>query len=96
MLGGILAFVVLWVYNLSFQISLQNNEALIKLIRSKKLILWGLILGVFHLFFMGVKGWINPSDWNGGMPPVSLVAFLFFFIGYTINFLGRKNQIYTK
>jgi hypothetical protein len=43
-----------------------------------------------HLFFMGIKGWMNPTGWNGGLPPISLVAFTFFLFGYIINFFGRK------
>ncbi len=33
-----------------------------------------LALVVVHLFFLGIKGWLAPGDWHGGIPPVSLVA----------------------
>ena len=49
-----------------------------------------LTLGGIHLFFMGYEGWLAPAGWNGGMPPVSLVAFTCFVAMYVVNFLGRE------
>lgn len=90
MLGGVLAFVVLWAYNLSFQTFLREDQAYIQLITSRKFLLTAMLLGAVHLFFMGYKGWLNPSGWHGGLPPVSLVAFAFFAAGYVVNLFGRK------
>jgi DMSO/TMAO reductase YedYZ heme-binding membrane subunit len=90
MLGGILAFVVLWAYNLSFQTFLREDRAFIRFITSRKFLLFALLLGAVHLFFMGYQGWLKPSGWHGGLPPISLVAFAFFAIGYVVNLLGRK------
>ena len=90
MLAGVLAFVFLWIFNMSFQTFLRDDKAFISFITSRKFLLWSLTIGAFHLLFMGYKGWLNPSGWNGGMPPVTLVAFVFFAIGYTINIFGRK------
>ena len=90
MLGGILAFVVLWGFNLSFQTHLREDKAFIQFITSRKFLLVAMILGGVHLFFMGYTGWLNPSGWHGGLPPISLVAMVFFVTGYTVNFLGRK------
>ncbi len=90
MLGGVLAFVVLWTYNFSFQTQLHENKHFIQFISSRKFMLWALVLGATHLFFMGYKGWINPLGWHGGIPPVSLLAFAIFIIGYLINLIGRK------
>jgi DMSO/TMAO reductase YedYZ heme-binding membrane subunit len=90
MLGGVLAFVVLWAYNLSFQTHLREDKAFIRFITSRKFMLAALILGGVHVVFMGFQGWLKPSGWHGGMPPISLVAFVFFVIGYTVNLLGRK------
>ncbi len=89
-LAGILAFVVLWIYNSTFQTHLRENKKFVQFITSRKFMIWALTLGAFHLFFMGIKGWLNPAGWNGGIPPVSLIAFLFFAVGYVINLLGRK------
>jgi len=90
MLGGVLAFVVLWGYNLSFQTHLREDKAFIQFITSRKFLLVALTLGGIHLFFMGYEGWLAPGGWNGGMPPVSLVAFTCFAVMYIVNFLGRE------
>ncbi len=90
MLGGVLAFVILWGYNLSFLTHLREDKAFIQFITSRKFLLVAMILGAVHLFFMGYKGWLNPSSWHGGLPPISLVAFAFFVSGYMINLFGRK------
>jgi threonine/homoserine/homoserine lactone efflux protein len=49
-----------------------------------------MILGAAHLFFLGYEGWLSPSGWRGGIPPVSLVAFAIFIAGYVVNLLARK------
>ncbi|MHC4750531.1 MAG: hypothetical protein ACYTFW_11715 [Planctomycetota bacterium] len=33
-----------------------------------------LALVVVHLVVLGIKGWLAPQGWHGGIPPVSLVA----------------------
>jgi hypothetical protein len=90
MLGGILAFVVLWAYNLSFQTFLREDRAFIGFITSRKFLLFALLLGAVHLFFMGYEGWLKPSGWHGGLPPISLVACAFFAAGYVVNLFGRE------
>ncbi len=90
MLGGVLAFAVLWAYNLAFQTHLREDQAFIRFITSRKFLLTAMLLGAVHLVFMGYEGWFNPSGWHGGIPPVSLVAFAFFTTGYVVNLFGRK------
>ena len=90
MLGGVLAFVVLWGYNMSFQTFLGEDKAFIQFITSRTFLLWAMLLGASHVFFMGYEGWLSPAGWHGGIPPVSLVAFAFFAIVYIVNLLGRK------
>jgi len=90
MLGGVLAFVVLWAYNLSFQTFLREDQAFIRFITSRNFLLFAMIFAGAHLVFMGYEGWLNPSGWQGGIPPVSLVAFAFFAAGYVVNLFGRK------
>jgi DMSO/TMAO reductase YedYZ heme-binding membrane subunit len=90
MLFGILAFVVLWGYNMSFQTFLREDKAFIQFITSRKFMLFALLLGAAHLFFMGYEGWLKPAGWHGSLPPVSLVAFAFFAVGYVINLFGRE------
>ena len=29
---------------------------------------------VVHLVALGLRGWLAPAGWNGGLPPISLVA----------------------
>ena len=90
MLAGVLSMVILWGINLSFQTYLSEDKTFIQFITSRKFLLTAMLLGAAHLFFMGYKGWLNPSGWQGGLPPISLVAFVFFAIGYVINLFGRK------
>jgi hypothetical protein len=90
MLGGVLAFVVLWTYNMSFQTFLREDQAFIRFITSRKFLLTAMLLGAAHIFFMGYEGWLNPAGWHGGLPPVSLVSFAIFATGYVINLFGRK------
>ena len=90
MLGGVLSFVVLWAYNLSFQTFLREDQPFIRFITSRKFLLWAMLSAALHLFFMGYKGWTDPGGWHGGLPPISLVAFAFFTTGYVINLFGRN------
>jgi DMSO/TMAO reductase YedYZ heme-binding membrane subunit len=90
MLGGVLAFVVLWAYNMSFQTHLREDKTFIQFITSRTFLLWALLLGGVHLVFMGYEGWMNPAGWHGGIPPVSLVAIAIGVVGYIANLLGRK------
>ncbi|MCK5881588.1 MAG: hypothetical protein KAG18_06900 [Sinobacterium sp.] len=90
MLAGVLSFVVLWGYNLSFQTYLREDKAFIGFMTSRRFLIWALMLGGIHLIFMGYSGWVDPAGWNGGLPPISLIAFAFFVIGYLFNLFGRE------
>ena len=90
MLGGILGFVVLWAYNLSFQTHMREDKAFIAFITSRRFLLIAMLFTMVHIFFMGYQGWMNPSGWHGNLPPISLVAFSIFVISYVINLVGRK------
>jgi len=90
MLAGILGLVFLWAYNLSFQTKLSEDKAFIAFITSRSVLMWALSLGGLHLAFMGYAGWLNPGSWQGGLPPISLVGFAFFALGYILNLLGRE------
>ena len=90
MLAGVIGFVILWAYNLSFQTFLREDKAFIKFITSRNFLLIALFFGVLHIFFMGYQGWGQPATWHGGLPPITLVAFIFWSAGYIINLLGRK------
>lgn len=90
MLGGVLAFVILWGYNLSFQTHLRDDTKFIDFITSRNFLLSAMLFSLMHLFFMGYKGWMKPDGWHGGLPPISLISFAFFLIAYVINLIGRK------
>ena len=90
MLAGVLAFVVLWAYNLSFQTFLREDRVFISFITSRRFLLVAFMLGGAHLLFMGYEGWMKPGGWHGGLPPISLVAFTVFTIGYAVNLFGRE------
>ncbi len=90
MLAGVLAFVVLWAYNLSFQTFLREDKAFISFITSRRFLLVAFVLGGAHLLFMGYEGWMKPGRWHGGLPPISLVAFAVFAMAYIANLFGRE------
>ena len=90
MLAGVLAFVVLWAYNLSFQTFLREDKVFISFITSRRFLLVAFILGGAHLLFMGYEGWMKPGGWHGGLPPISLVAFAVFAMAYIVNLFGRE------
>ena len=90
LLGGILSFVLLWVYNTSFSSSLREDKKIMALITSRRFLIYAFFFTGIHLFFIGYKGWGNFSGWQGGLPPISLISFTVFFIGFLINLIGRK------
>jgi len=90
MIGGVLAFIFLWIYNVSFNAAFRKDKDLISFITSRKVLLSAMLFSGLHLIFIGYNGWLNPGGWLGGLPPISLVAFTFFFVGYVINLFGRE------
>ena len=90
MLAGVLAFVVLWAYNLSFQTFLREDKVFISFITSRRFLLVAFVFGGAHLLFMGYEGWMKPEGWHGGLPPISLVAFAVFAMAYIVNLFGRE------
>lgn len=90
MLFGVFALLGLWTYNMTFQTFLREDATFVAFITSRRFLLAALLLGAAHLFFMGYQGWLNPAAWHGGLPPISLVAFTVFVVGYLTNLLGRE------
>ena len=90
LVSGVLAFIILWLYNISFNSNFRKDKDLISFITSRRVLLPAMFMAGAHLFFMGYKGWLNPSGWHGGLPPISLVGFCFFIVGFVINLMGRK------
>jgi DMSO/TMAO reductase YedYZ heme-binding membrane subunit len=91
MLGGVLAFILIWIYNISFNAAFRKDKDLIAWITSRKVIVTGMLFTGMHLFFIGFKGWMNPAGWHGGLPPISLLSFAFFFVGFVFNLFGRED-----
>ena len=90
LLGGILSFVLLWVYNTSFSSRLREDKRIMAIITSRRFLIYAFFFTGIHLFFMGYKGWGNIDVWQGGLPPISLISFSIFFLGFLINLRGRK------
>lgn len=90
LLGGILSFVFLWVYNIRLSSRINKDEKIIALITSRKFLIYSMLFTGVHLFFMGYKGWGSITDWQAGLPPISLISFSVFLIGFVINVFGRK------
>jgi DMSO/TMAO reductase YedYZ heme-binding membrane subunit len=52
-----------------------------------------LILVVVHLVVLGWKGWLAPSDWQAGIPPISLVAVVAALVPLLVKVrLGRQKK----
>lgn len=90
LLGGIISFGLLWVYNTRFSSNFTKNEKIIAFISSRKFLIYSMFFTGIHLFFMGYKGWGNIPSWQAGLPPISLISFVVFSIGFVINLIGRK------
>lgn len=57
--------------------------------RTLTLMVCALVSG--HLFTMGFDGWLNVQQWNGGMPPITLLSFLLVISGLAM-FLRAKER----
>lgn len=90
MLLGVCSFVWLWGYYISFKTHQEGEEQFFKLITSKGSLTLAALLSAGHVTVMGFNGWLQPGNWAGGMPPITLVAFVVFFVGSIINLRGRR------
>ena len=57
-----------------------------------QLIVTALVLLLFHTAFIGLPGWLTPEKWNGGMPPITLLAFLTGLIVLALSIRKRSTQ----
>lgn len=93
MIAGIIAFVLLWGSKLNSLSNKKNSKPLLSL----PLVVNGaMVFTGIHLFFMGYKGWITPEKWNGGMPPISLIAFLIASFGLLLKLFRTSGAKYTN
>jgi len=44
--------------------------------RAQRMGYWAIAMVAGHTLTMGYKGWLDPSGWHGGMPPITLWGFL--------------------
>jgi hypothetical protein len=91
MLFGVLAFVWLWLYNISFKTKQEGDEAFLALITSVGSLRVVGFLAVGHLAIMGFKGWMTPENWAGGMPPITLIAIAGYLVCLFFNLKGRRS-----
>ena len=91
LLFGILAFLffcfTILVSFIKSNDTFTQNRGNIEKIKISTLFLIG-----FHLFVMGINGWLEPSTWPGCMPPISLVSFIFIFATFTKNILNVRQK----
>ncbi len=91
LLFGILAFLLfcftILVSFIKSNDTFTQNRGNIEKIKISTLFLIG-----FHLFVMGINGWLEPSTWPGYMPPISLVSFIFIFATFTKNILNVRQK----
>jgi hypothetical protein len=86
MIDGIISFVLLWVIKLNSLPNTKNNYALYFFPKAISVVM---IFIIIHLFFMGYSGWVTPEKWHGGMPPISLIAFVFSSFGLLLKVFVR-------
>ncbi len=43
-----------------------------------------------HLFAMGWDGWLQVRKWNGGLPPITLLSFLFIIFGLMVFLMSKE------
>ena len=90
LLFGVLAFAWLWLYNISFKTHQEGDEDFLRMISSKGSLMVAAFLAAGHVVVMGHSSWFQPATWAGGMPPITLVAFAIFLVGFVINVRGRS------
>ena len=44
--------------------------------RTQRLGYVALLLVAAHMVALGLKGWLAPQGWHGGLPPISMIAFV--------------------
>lgn len=90
LVGGVFCFIILWLYSLSFENFTKSNLRFVKLFNSGKFIIYAMLFLGFHIIFMGYSVWIEPLNWQGGLPPISLISFLFFALVFIIIMIRGK------
>lgn len=74
MLFGVLSFFMFTIVAFTSISAIAKSMDLERWLRMQRVGYIGLILVFFHVFTMGIEGWLNTSGWPGGLLPISLVA----------------------
>ncbi|MGQ1786797.1 MULTISPECIES: hypothetical protein [unclassified Saccharicrinis] len=91
MFGGILLFALLFVYSLSFSVFLKNESSFVSFFKRRIFFLSLMVFSLLHLFFMGFKGWLRVDAWHGGLPPISLIGFVFLLLSVLLHVLPKND-----
>ena len=90
MLFGVLSFTWLWIYNISFKMPSSADKPLRELVSAESTLILVGLLAAGHVAVMGFNGWLRPGNWAGNMPPISLVAFAAYLLGFVMRRLSRR------
>lgn len=86
LLAGVVSFILLLIYHQCFRNGGSGKDRLVGILTSRKFILPLLLLFGMHVLFMGYAGWMTPTNWQGGLPPITLISYVVVFLGVGINF----------
>lgn len=75
LLFGVLAFAVFIIVALSSSHAFSANLNAVSWKRIQRTGYLAYIFVLLHVFFMGYRGWTDPSHWPGGLLPISLLSF---------------------
>ena len=89
-MAGILGFTLAGIHHFGFKEGVKRAYPIIVAAKSKKIVVCTMFFFGAHVFFMGFKGWLGIDQWHGGLPPISLLSFTLFFMGFMVNLLGRR------
>ncbi len=76
MLCGVFGIVFLTVPAVTSLPQMQDSLGLRRWRRSQSMGYLALGCVAMHLLIMGIAGWMEPSEWPGHMPPITLLGFL--------------------
>jgi DMSO/TMAO reductase YedYZ heme-binding membrane subunit len=60
--------------------------------RNQRLGYVALVLLGTHMVVLGLKGWLEPGSWNGGLPPISLLAFIAVLVPLVVKAVGSRRS----
>lgn len=89
-LAGILSFTAFF---FKFFIPHPKPDEPVSLPTKFQISVTALVLFLLHTAFIGASGWFTPENWNGAMPPITLLAFLAGLIALILTLLRRKELV---